>query len=300
MQVFDRTQSNEEELVMRPRLPDFAFEAKQRLIRLLKEEGPCTTGEAVAVLFSTERVPESLAPSLLEVIVRADRRFEQDPDGLWHYREPENPESLRDHDFVVLDVETTGGQPPADRITELGAVRLRGGEVVDEFCTLVNPEREIPLDIVRLTGITNEMVADQPTALEVLPRFAEWLGEATIVAHNAAFDRRFVDAHWEDIFGEPTTNTWICSVRLARKLYPELRSRSLGPLCRALGIPVAALHRAGNDARATALVFLRELDDLASKGITDWEGLTTLVRPVSRRRQSASRRLRYGPPPDEA
>jgi len=280
---------------MRPRLPDFAYEAKQRLIELLTEEGPKTTTEAVSVLLASENVPESLAPSLLEVIIKGDRRFRQDAEGFWHVETSGGSESLPERDFVVLDVETTGGQPPADRITELGAVRVRGGVVVDEFCTLVNPERTIPADITRLTGITNEMVADKPTALEVLPSFREWLGDATIVAHNAAFDRRFLDSHWKEIFGEPVQNPWLCSVRIARRLYPHLRSRSLGPLCQALGIPVASLHRAGNDARATAEVFLRELDDLAGRGITDWEGLVSLVRLVRPQRPRRSPKLRYEP-----
>lgn len=280
-------------------LPDFAHEAKQRLMELLAEDGPKTTAEAAAVLFRSDNVPESLARSLLDVIIKGDQRFVQDEAGLWHFRTAAGPASLLERDFVVLDVETTGGQPPADRITELGAVRVRRGIVLDEFCTLINPERTIPADITRLTGITNEMVADKPTALDVLPSFREWLVEATIVAHNAPFDRRFVDAQWREVFGEPMPNPWLCSVRIARRLYPHLRSRSLGPLCRALGIPAAGLHRAGNDARATAQVFLRELDDLAGRGITEWEGLVDLVRLVRPQRPRRSPKLRYEPP-DEA
>jgi len=273
---------------MQSNLPDHIQESRARLIGALRRAGTLATEEAAAVALGLERVPAGIAGSLLDVIVRGDLRFQRDADGRWRFMDGGG--ALRDQQFVVLDVETTGGHAPADRIIDLGAVRVTGGCARDEFVALINPERQIPRDITRLTGITTAMVADKPTALELLPSFADWLGNAIIVAHNAPFDRFFVDAHWREVFGEPTSNTWLCSVRVARKLYPEIQSRSLEPLCAALGIDAGPFHRAGNDARATARVFLRELDDLAARGITDVAGLFALVSPT---RLRSPRRTRY-------
>ncbi len=265
---------------MNPALPDFAYQARIKLIDLLNRNGPLTAEEAMSRVLAAERVPQALAGTLIEVVTRGDERFRQLDDGRWAFVEAATGKALRNVDFVVLDVETTGLQPPADRITEIGAVRVRDGEIADEFSTLVNPERVIPLNVVRLTGITNEMVDGQPTAADILPRFREWIGDAIIVAHNAPFDRFFIDSHWHEIFGHTTDNTWLCSVRVARKLYPQFRSKSLGPLCQALGIPTDTLHRAAGDARATALVLLRELDDLAARGVTNLDALFALVSPT--------------------
>lgn len=258
-------------------LPDHVRESHDRLVRALRERS-MTTEEAAAAMLGVERVPAAIAPAVLEIVVRDDRRIRQDEAGRWSYHETAN--ALAEVDFVVLDVETTGMQPPADRITELGAIRVRNGRIVDEFNELINPEREIPWGVVRLTGITNDMVKNKPTALQVFPRFADWLRDSIVVAHNAPFDRFFIDTHWQEVFGAPTANTWLCSVRLSRKLYPGLKSRSLGPLCQALGIPIERLHRAGDDARLTAHVLIRALDDLAGHGVNDLDALFALVSPT--------------------
>ncbi len=282
----------------RQRIPDHIRESRQHLAELLKARGPLTAEAATNDILAAETVPAPIADRMMETFVGDDQRFQRLPDGRWSYRDSDEHERLIDSEFVVLDVETTGTRPPADRITELGAVRVRGGALLDEFVTLMDPEREIPLDASRLTGITNEMVTGKPTALEVFPEFAEWLGDAMVVAHNAHFDRYFIDSHWRDVFGESNPNVWICSVQLARKLYPKLKSRSLGPLCDEFGISSDALHRAGNDARATANVFLRELDDLAARGIVDMEGLFSLIKPVAEKKRDRKART-FSARPDE-
>jgi DNA polymerase III epsilon subunit family exonuclease len=278
------------------RIPDFRHEALLRLSELLEQHSSCTALEAARTVFRSQSVPESLAQNLIEALVKEDNRFYQDENGDWSLRAPVHLGNLLDLTYVVLDVETTGGQPPAHRITELGAVRVRKGQIHDEFCTLINPERQIPLDITRLTGITNAMVAGKPTALEIFPEFADWVGDAVIVAHNATFDKRFIDAQWRDVFGMATPNTWLCSVRIARKLYPGLRSRSLGPLCVALGIEIGRQHRAGDDARATAEVLLREFSDLAARGISSWEGLMGITKPITPTLPKPRRPIHYGAP----
>ncbi len=263
------------------RLPDFEYKARSRLVDLLEELGTCTATEAARMVFNSTSIPASLAESLLEALTRSDQRFARTPDGQWFLARKPVRSALRGATFVVLDVETTGTQPPAHRITELGAVRVRESQIVNEFCSLINPEREIPLEITRLTGISNSMVADKLTALQLLPEFAEWLGDDVIVAHNAPFDRGFIDAQWREVFGMATGNRWLCTVRIARWLYPEIHSRSLGPLCRHLGIPVGRQHRVGDDARATAMVLLREIDDLSARGINDFDALDAVVAPLN-------------------
>jgi len=262
-------------------LPDFAHKAKQRLIEAVKTEGRLPGGRAAGLVLGAGDVPPAIAEAVLRVIVDGDKRFARSDAGDLVWAGGAEPTGLMSREFVVLDVETTGGKPPEHRITELGAVRILDGQIVDEFDVLLNPEREIPADVVRTTGITNEMVAGQPTALQVFPEFAKWLGDgAVIVAHNAHFDRSFIDATWMEIFGEPTPHTWLCSVQLTRKLYPHYKSRSLGPLCRELGIEFETLHRAGNDARATGKMFLRVLDDLTAKGVLELDGVWELVKPI--------------------
>jgi len=261
-------------------MPDFVYQARLQLIGILKQNGPLPAEQAIADVLAAENVPLALAPVLMELVTRGDERFQQVDGGSWAF--VENDRSAFDAvDWVVIDVETTGGKPPADRITELGAVRVNAGRIVDEFETLVDPEREIPLNVQRITHITDAMVAGKPTAAQVMPAFREWLGDAVVVAHNAPFDRFFIDTHFAEIFGGPTENLWLCSVRLTRKLYPHFPSKSLGPLCVSLGIPPReTLHRAGNDARATARVLVRALDDLAGRGITNLDALWAFVSPT--------------------
>lgn len=154
-------------------------------------------------------------------------------------------------DYVVVDVETTGGMAARDRVTEIGAVRVRGGEVTARFSTLVNPERAIPTAITRLTGIDEAMVRDAPRFAEIADGFREFVGEAVFVAHNAAFDYGFLKAEFARAgldFRRPT----LCTVAAMRKFFPGLESYGLGKLCLHFGIPLESHHRALCDAVATA------------------------------------------------
>jgi len=156
-----------------------------------------------------------------------------------------------DQTYVVVDVETTGNRPGLHRITELGAVKVRGEEIVDEFQTLVNPSRRIPPHITRLTGISDEMVAGAPRFTDIADRFEAFVGEAIFVAHNVNFDYGFVSAEFEMIdrvFRRPK----LCTCASMRRHYPGHRSYSLKRLCGELGIPLDSHHRALCDARAAA------------------------------------------------
>jgi DNA polymerase-3 subunit epsilon len=181
----------------------------------------------------------------------------------------EGAASLAQVPFVVVDTETTGTKAGEDRLIEVAAVRVCGGEVVDRFSQLINPERSVPHRITRLTGISTGMVFDQPPAAEVLPAFLDFLGDGVFVAHNLSFDLRFLNAelHRADL-GE-IDNAALCTLRLARRLLPNLRSKGLSGLAKHYGIQIEARHRAFGDAQATATVLLHFMDKLdAEHGIT--------------------------------
>lgn len=175
-------------------------------------------------------------------------------------------QSLQDT-FVVFDIETTGLSRETDGITEIGAVKVRGGEIIDRFSTFVNPEKSISAEITKLTGITNEMVADAPPIREILPDFLAFCGDAVLVAHNAGFDTGFIRVNAERKCGIEVKNTVLDTLELSRSLLPHLQKHKLNILCEHLGISLEGHHRAVNDAEATAELFLRFVEMLAEKEI---------------------------------
>ncbi|MEO0742644.1 MAG: DEDD exonuclease domain-containing protein [Bacteroidota bacterium] len=164
--------------------------------------------------------------------------------------------------FVVTDTETTGARAGEDRLIELAAVKLRGGQIVGTFQHLINPERHIPQRITRLTGITTAMVFEQPTAGEVLPGYLDFLSDSILVAHNLPFDQRFLDVELDLADQPPMTNESLCTLRLARRLLSALPSKGLSALTTHYGLKNDARHRALGDATVTAHVLMRLLDQL--------------------------------------
>lgn len=200
-------------------------------------------------------------------------------------------DGVRSLEYAVVDVETTGGSAlGGHRITEFAAVRLRGdGAWVDEYSTLVNPERPIPSFVSRLTRITDAMTARAPRFNEVAERVRSILSGAVFVAHNASFDWRFVSTELDWAVGEPLRGRVVCTVRLARKVVPEVTRRSLDSLSHFFGIENEARHRAFGDARATAHIFDRLLTRLDDLQIERWAQLEELLaRRALRRRHQAS------------
>ncbi|MCS4306713.1 DNA polymerase-3 subunit epsilon [Rheinheimera pacifica] len=153
--------------------------------------------------------------------------------------------------YVVLDVETTGGKAGTDRVIEIGAVKVQGGEVLGTFSTLLNPGRYIPSFISRLTGISSSMVADAPTFADIATKLAEFLHGAVFVAHNAKFDYGFIRAEFARL-EQPFDMPQLCTVVNMRRYYPGLQSYSLGKLCEEFDIKLNNHHRALADATATA------------------------------------------------
>lgn len=166
---------------------------------------------------------------------------------------------LEEVSFVVVDVETTGMNASDDRITEVAMMRVKNGVLVDEFSTLVNPLVTIPASITHITGIDNLMVQDAPTAREVAPYMREFLGDSVFTAHNAAFDWGFITQTLRRETGLDPSNHVLCTVKLSRRILPQLPSKSLGPVAKYLDIRIPERHRASGDAYATALVLVKFL-----------------------------------------
>ena len=160
-----------------------------------------------------------------------------------------------DQDYVVVDVETTGGRGERHRVTEIGAVRVKNGRVVDTFSTLLNPQRTIPPNITRLTGISAATVADAPYFADVADDFERFLGDAIFVAHNVEFDYGFIAREFGRI-GRSFRMPKLCTCSSMRRLYPGHGSYSLANLCREYGIALNNHHRALCDAEAAAELLL--------------------------------------------
>ncbi len=156
--------------------------------------------------------------------------------------------------FAIVDIETTGGSYKNERITEIAIFRFDGEAIVDEFSSLIHPDRLVPAYITNITGITNEMLEDAPRFYEVAKRIVEITEDCTFVAHNAAFDYNFMKQEFRAL-GFEYSRKQLCTVRLSRKLIPGHSSYSLGNLCRDLGIKIHNRHRAAGDAIATVELF---------------------------------------------
>lgn len=194
---------------------------------------------------------------------------------------------LRSLEYAVVDVETTGSSAyRGHRMTEVCAVVLDGhGRRIEEYRTLLNPGRPIPPTITRLTNITDAMVRDAPTFRDVAADLGRVLEGRVFVAHNAGFDWRFVTFEMENALGLRPDAPVLCTVRLARRLVPEVKGRSLDALSYFFDIENEARHRAWGDARATALLFRRLLDRAEDRDVQHWDQLQTLLKRQPKKRK---------------
>lgn len=214
--------------------------------------------------------------------------------------------TLRETTFVVVDLETTGGRARGhegatpDAITEIGAVKVCGGAVLGEFATLVDPQRSIPPQIVRLTGITTAMVCAAPTIEAVLPMFLEFAGDAVLVAHNAGFDIGFLRAAAERCQLRWPRPRVLCTVRLARRVLSreEAPSVRLAELARIFTVATQPTHRALDDARATVDVLHALIERVGNQGIHTYADLRSYlpdVTPAQRRKRVLADGLPHRP-----
>ncbi|WP_242119012.1 exonuclease domain-containing protein [Aestuariivivens sediminicola] len=168
--------------------------------------------------------------------------------------------------YAIIDIETTGGKYNEEGITEIAIYKYDGHTIVDQFISLINPEREIQPFVINLTGINSQMLRHAPKFYEVAKRIVEITSECVVVAHNAKFDYRILCTEFSRLGFEYERQT-LCTVELAKHLIPGQPTYSLGKLVRSLGIPVSDRHRAAGDAQATVKLFKMLMDKDTSKEV---------------------------------
>ncbi len=165
--------------------------------------------------------------------------------------------------FSIIDIETTGFNPENNDIIEIAAIKYQGNVVVDKYWQLVKPDTGLlPQHITQLTGITNAMVVDQPPIDEVLPEFVKFIKNSVIVGHNVSFDLSFLNYNLKKINRQTIKNPFICTDGLARRIMPDIDSKSLSNLAYHFNIPFKKQHRAMYDAEVTLKVFLKMIEFL--------------------------------------
>lgn len=265
--------------------------------------GPADVVELIGHICSLPGAPRIVAEHMAHAMFAGRREFERADDGRWRLADvaaqpyaasrgqagaahPLRSDPLRALSYVVVDVETTGGRAwYGDRITEIAAVVVRDGEIVELFETLVNPERPIPPFITQLTNITWAMVKDAPTFDRIALDVLRVLEGNVFVAHNATFDWRFVASEMSRCAGRKLSGRRLCTVRLARSILPQLSRRSLDHVARYYGVEISRRHRAAGDALATAKCLIRMISDLSDRGCGTWDDLQTLLRKPAPRRK---------------
>jgi len=260
--------------------------------------GPADVVDLIGHVCSLPGAPRIVAEHMAHAMFSGRREFVRGVDGRWRLDlnakpQVERPvvysrtrsalvsesERLRDLSYAVVDTETTGGgRRSGDRITEIAAVIVRNGEIVEVFETLVNPQRSIPYFVTQLTNITWDMVKNAPTFDRIVPDVMRVLEGNVFVAHNATFDWGFVTSELSRSTGRRLHGRRLCTVKIARKVLPQLSRRSLDHIARYYGVEIRGRHRAGGDAIATAKCLLRMFLDLQDRGCETWGDLATLLR----------------------
>jgi DNA polymerase III epsilon subunit family exonuclease len=239
-------------------------------IALLRSFGGRASAVKVVDYVMKIRRPEpNMAKLLVSDLIERDPRIQLNGDFVELTATGNETIDLDTADFVVFDLETTGAKAPPCRITEIGAYRVKNGKVTEEFHRLVNPEMPIPPFIQGLTGITDAMVKNAPKFREVIEDFLDFIGDSVLVAHNAKFDMHFLNHEIGKIYEDYRIgNPSLCTVHLSRKLLPDIENHKLKTLAAHFSVALVNHHRAGDDARATAGVFVNLLEDLQSRGIS--------------------------------
>ncbi len=253
-------------------------------VALLRSFGGTASAVSIVDFVMKIRKPHiSMARMLVADLIERDPRLSlkgdmvELADGGFEERE------LLATEFVVFDLETTGAKAPPCRITEIGAYRVRNGEVTEKFETLVNPEMPIPWFITNLTGISDEMVAEAPVFADVAHDFLSFIGDSILVAHNSGFDMRFLNSEVARVYPDYRVgNPCLCTVQLSRKLLPDILNHKLKTVAEHYDIDLTNHHRASADAYATAHIFVNLLTKLHDGGVNDLGAL----RKMSSRKNS--------------
>jgi DNA polymerase-3 subunit epsilon len=230
--------------------------------------GRVSAGEIAHSVFRLSHADESLASALVADLVQNDARFRIDGSAITVVLDDFENRPLNQNEFVVLDVEAAHGRSLPPKIIEIGAYRVRSGQIVNEFQTLINPESPVPAFITSLTGITNQMVRNAPTFPDVAREWLRFAGDAILVAHNTTFDLPLLNREIGRVFpGHRMRNLDLCTVKLARRLIPQLDGHNLDSLATHFAIPITGRHRADADAHATAQILIRLLARLEEYGV---------------------------------
>ncbi len=190
-------------------------------------------------------------------------------------------EASIDQPIIVMDFETTGLNPFADRIIEIGAVKVDQGQVVDTFSMLIDPEMPLPAKTIQITGIQDFMLKGQPKAAEALPKLMAFIGDNALAAHNASFDTAFLKAELNRL-GQGYDLPEIDTLAFAQKLYPSLKRYNLNALCKHLGVVLKNAHRAVHDASATAQCLIMMLQEARERGATTLNEINEVVTGYNR------------------
>lgn len=232
--------------------------------------GRASAVSVVDFVMKIRRPEPELAKLLVADLIARDPRLLLNGDTVELVADPFDERELLETGFVVFDLETTGSKAGPSRVTEIGAYRVRNGLVTEKFETLVNPQMPIPPFIVRLTGISDDMVARAPKFEDVAHDFLEFIGDSILVAHNSGFDMHFLNHEIGRVYPDYRVgNPCLCTVKLSRKLLPELPSHRLKVLAEHYELDLTNHHRAAADAHATAHIFINLLAKLHDGGVRD-------------------------------
>jgi len=229
--------------------------AKEKLYAFLESRpAGADAGELAGLLFAGRGSDPELGPRIVRSLLDGDPNFVFDAAvGLWSLRQSDALKvPLDEARFTVVDLETTGTRPGPGTIIEIGAWRMTGRRITESFQSLVRPRGPIPRFITGLTSITNEMVVAAPRIEEVAPAFRDFMGDTVMVAHNAPFDRAFLDFEFRRIFGIGLRNPVLCTLRMSRRFVPSLKRRRLDALAEHFGLSTDGRHRGLGDARMAA------------------------------------------------
>jgi DNA polymerase III subunit alpha, Gram-positive type len=240
-------------------------------IQLLKHYGGRAPAvEVVDCVMKIGQPAPDLAKLLVSDLIEIDPRIKLIEDTVELIETNYDRRTLVETDFVVFDLETTGAKTPPCRVTEIGAYRIKNGQITEEFQTLVNPETTIPPFITQLTGISNQMVRRAPKFAEIAADFLDFIGDSVLVAHNAHFDIRFLNHEISRIYADyRVANHHLCTVQLSRKLLPDIANHRLHTVAEYYSIIIKNRHRASDDAFATARIFCNFLVEMQTRGVSD-------------------------------
>jgi DNA polymerase-3 subunit epsilon len=253
---------------------DKYFALAERAQFYLEQVGGRATEEALIFkVFNVRGKPEIWGGILTQALRHSDR-FRRLPSGEWvltNHGEATQP--LLNLEYVVLDCETTGLHPQRNRMIEIAAIRLRGGQKVDTFQSLINPRRRIPDYIAKLTGIDNALTNPAPTFNRISDKLLDFIGNSIIVGHNVLFDMRFLNYELYRLQRPSLANETLDTITLAVRLFPGIRRPNLDRLAQFLGIQVSNRHRAYGDASITATAFIKLLETAGTQGFSTLEDL---------------------------